>query len=321
MVADARSLLWSGLAVNTRNTYSTGTRSYLNFISRFPFALDSPLPATDTAVCMWLTHLHRSGLKFTSIRVYMFGLKSHHTDLDIQCSFPHSQLVARLYRGIKRVQGSAENVTPRFAVTFDVLRELDRRVLLTRAYAHDSFSRLLRAVMWVAAAGLFRVGEVVVDRANAQANAIDRLVCVRDLRVLQLKPLVVAIHLRASKTDVFRHEVDVKVCNSTAVQALFTYLQHRPTPITPDSPLFATDDGRPLTRKHLLSSVTALFAMAQIDTSGHAGVSFRRGGATSLAAAGVPDHLVKLLGRWLGWSYTRYIETSIQTLVDITGSL
>jgi len=148
---------------------------------------------------------------------------------------------------------------------------------------------------WVAAAGLFRVGEVVVDRANAQANAIDRLVCVRDLRVLQLKPLVVAIHLRASKTDVFRHGVDVKVCNSTAVQALFTYLQHRPTPITPDSPLFATDDCRPLTRKHLLSSVTALLAMAQIDTSGHAGVSFRRGGATSLAAAGVPDHLVKLL--------------------------
>ncbi len=76
--------------------------------------------------------------------------------------------------------------------------------------------------------------------------------CVRDLRVLQFEPLVMAIHLRASKTDVFRREVDVKICNSTALSALTDYISARTVPLTPDSPLFCTDDGRPLTRSLLL---------------------------------------------------------------------
>lgn len=296
MVAAAQSLLWSGLAINTRNTYDTATRSYLKFAQLYPTALPNPFPATDTAVCMWLTHLHRSNLKFTTIRVYLCGLKSHHSDLDLECTFHRSQLVQRLFRGIKRVQGVGATVKPRFPMTFAVLRELDV-ILLSPSYSSNSFARLIRAVMWVAAAGLFRIGELVVESKSAEPNAIDRLLCVRDLKVVQFQPLVMSIHLRASKTDVFRHEVDVNIYNRTALSALSTYLTTRPHPRTPGSPLFCLADGSPLTRKLLLSTATAMLQRAGIDTSSHSGLSFRRGGATSYAAAGLQDSTLKTLGR------------------------
>lgn len=321
LVAAAQSLLWAGLALNTRNTYGTATRSYLKFTELYPSAISTPFPATDTAVCMWLTHLHRCNLKFTTIRVYLCGLKSHHTDLDLECTFPRSHLVQRLYRGIKRVQGVSATVKPRFPMTFEVLRELDRCVLLCDEWRTDSAVRLMRAVMWVAAAGLFRIGELVVESKSAKPNAIDRLLCVRDLKVVQLQPLVMSIHLRASKTDVFRHEVDVNLYNATALSALSTYLTTRPHPLTPGSPLFCLSDGSPLTRKQLLATATGLLQRAGIDTSTYSGLSFRRGGATSLSAAGIQDNMLKTLGRWLGWSYTRYIETSVQTMVDATRNL
>jgi hypothetical protein len=321
LVAAAQSLLWSGLAINTRNTYGTGTRSYLTFTELYPTAIPTPFPASDTGVCMWLTHLHRSNLKFTTIRVYLCALKSHHTDLDLECTFPRSHLVQRLYRGIKRVQGVSGNIKPRFPMTFAVLRELDRTVFPSTLLATDAFARLVRAVMWVASAGLFRIGELVVENKSAKPNAIDRLLCVRDLKVAQLQPLVMSIHLRASKTDVFRHEVDVNIYNATALAALSTYLNARPTPLTPGSALFCTADGHPLTRKQLLSTAAALLQRAGINTSQYSGISFRRGGATSLSSAGIQDHMLKTLGRWLGWSYTRYIETPIQSMVDATRNL
>ena len=40
----------------------------------------------------------------------------------------------------------------------------------------------------------------------------------------------------------------------------------------------------------------------------YAGHSFRRGGATSLAMAGVPENLIKVLGRWLSFAYQGYME-------------
>jgi hypothetical protein len=32
--------------------------------------------------------------------------------------------------------------------------------------------------------------------------------------------------------------------------------------------------------------------------------------------AGVPDRIIKLMGRWLSWSYQVYIDTPIEVFVD-----
>lgn len=272
------------------------------------------MPATVDITCLWLAHLHGNNILFSTIRNYLCALRSAHTDLALECSIGSSKLIERVYRGIKRTQGEAASIRPRFPVTFEVLRAIDPLFILSRAD-----HRLFRAAMWTATAGLFRIGELVVDSASNPEH--QRLLLVRDLREAQMDPPVVTIHLKRSKTDVFRKEVDVKIANLTAIDALDSYLAERKLSLANDQPLFAFDDGTPLTRSKLLAIATSMIKSAGIDMSKYSGLSFRRGGATSLSAAGTSDRLVKIIGRWKGWSYARYIETPIKQIIDASANL
>lgn len=304
--------MWDGLSDNTRNAYSTGYRSYLRLM--FTARIANPLPATEDHTCLWLASMHRAGLKFSTVKNYLYGLRSAHIDIGVVWSVQHSKRVERMYRGIKRVQGVASTVRPRLPITFTVLRSFDRFLDLTRPD-----HRLLRAMLWVGTSGLFRIGEFAINSARSPDR--NRLLTIASLKQLQIDPPVIAIHLRASKTDIYRKEVDVRIANRTAIRALSSYLSQRTTPLTNTSPLFAFDDGTPVTRKSLLATTTKLLTASGIDMSKHSGVSFRRGGATSLSIAGVEDRIIKIFGRWESWAYERYIETPLQQWIDSTQSL
>lgn len=55
-----------------------------------------------------------------------------------------------------------------------------------------------------------------------------------------------------------------------------------------------------------------------IDSHLYKGHSFRKGGATSLHEAGMPDSLIKTMGRWSSFAFATYITTS-QALVIKAG--
>lgn len=258
--------------------------------------------------------MHRDGLKFSTVKNYLYGLRSAHIDIGVTWMVQHSKRVERMYRGIKREQGIANTVRPRLPITFTVLRLIDSFLDTSR-----SDHRLLRAMLWFGTAGLLRIGEFAIDSARSPDR--NRLLTISSLKQLQIDPPVIAIHLRASKTDIYRKEVDVKIANRTAIHALVSYLSQRQTPLTATTPLFAFDDGIPVTRKSVLTATIQLLAAAGIDMSKHSGISFRRGGATSLSIAGVEDRIIKIFGRWESWAYERYIDTPLQQWVDSTQSL
>ena len=85
-------------------------------------------------------------------------------------------------------------------------------------------------------------------------------------------------------------------------------------------PLFCFADGRPSTRQLLSSTVLSLLCSAGYSGyySGH---SFRIGAANTAASRGLPDHLIKTLGRWSSDAYQRYIRKSAGSLSEVSSLL
>ena len=87
-----------------------------------------------------------------------------------------------------------------------------------------------------------------------------------------------------------------------------------------EGPLFTFSDGRPLTRQQLSSTVQSILHSAGY-TGSYSGHSFRIGAATTAAARGVPDHLIKTLGRWSSDAYQIYIRTPVSSIVHVSRQL
>ena len=118
------------------------------------------------------------------------------------------------------------------------------------------------------------------------------------------------VKLKSSKTDSFRRGQSLVVarcssllCPVSATQRYFMLAQPRPRP------LFYFQSGRLLTRSsvtHLLQDSARCAGLPYESLKGH---SFRIGAASAAAAAGLPDWLIKVLGRWSSDCYQLYIRT------------
>ena len=133
--------------------------------------------------------------------------------------------------------------------------------------------------------------------------------------------LVFRVHIKSSKTDPFRVGCVIYVGRGNSiicpVAALGNFLALRgPSP----GPLFCFANGRPLTRQRLSSMVQSILHSAGYHGS-YSGHSFWIGTATTAAARGVPNHLIKTLGWWSSDAYQRYIRTPIGILTHVSSQL
>ena len=117
------------------------------------------------------------------------------------------------------------------------------------------------------------------------------------------------VRIKQSKTDPFRKGVDLFLGRTGSdicpVAALLSYLACRgPRP----GPLFIFADGRLLTRRRFVELVRAALASAGVDQRHYSGHSFRIGAATTAAAKGIEDSVIKTLGRWESVAYLQYVR-------------
>ena len=133
---------------------------------------------------------------------------------------------------------------------------------------------------------------------------------------------MICIHLKQSKTDPFRHGVDIFLGRTGSglcpVSAVLAYIAIRREVA---GPLFMFSDSSPLTRTKLISAVQRALAQAGFDTAGYTGHSFRIGAATTAAQAGIEDSVIKMLGRWESGAYHRYLRTPRDTLAAVSCQL
>lgn len=303
------------IAPSTRRTYSTGQRRYLNFcdLQRWP-----AFPASDLALSAFAAFLTRS-VRPGTIRVYMSSVRNIHIELGYGDPMETAFLLQRVLKGIDRCIG-LEPCRPRLPITIGVLRKIVDALDANRLLAAADRA-MLRAAMLMAFFGFLRCSEF-----TSPPRAFDaRLHATRGAITFNSgPPISMSLHLKRSKTDPFGRGTDIEIGPALrphcAVAAMLFYLAS--TNGTKDDPLFVFSNGTPLTRDAFVDEVRKLLIAARHpNINEYSGHSFRIGAATTAAAAGTPEWLVRTMGRWKSDAVLRYIRTDCLTLRSVAARL
>jgi len=317
-------LLHAGLANPTRTTYATGVRAYQRFCDEHRIPANDRLPASEVRLIEFVAWCSRS-VGPPTIRVYLAAIRSWHIDNGFGDSSAGRLQLARVVRGVQRIASQPRRL--RLPLTIEILRrvwaiEIDQ--------GWDDV--LFRAAISLGFFAFLRLGELAVADSNV---AFDPSIhpTVGDISFLQHEQhgRYATFRIKVSKTDPFRQgsTVHLGVTNSPIcpVSALGTYLHFRRLvppgagiPLT-SAPLFVCDDGRVLTKAIFIGMLRTRMRAAGLDNTAFTGHSLRIGAATTAAAAGLPDWLIKAMGRWKSDAYLRYVRTPVAQILAVSERL
>jgi hypothetical protein len=256
-----------------------------------------------------------------TIKAYLSSVRSLHVDAGLPFDAIESPTLQRLIRGVKQYYGE-KGRRPKRPITLSILQAITSPSLAGDLSVISN--AVLDAAFKVAWSGFLRTGEFTLgDRAEFDPVMALTRDSVQFLPSFDT-PTHVRLTLPASKTDPFRQGVSIIIaavpglltCPVAALKNLFTV---HPLPLK--SPLFADALGAPLRRSSFISELKRRITLTGLDSTEYAGHSFRRGAATSAAAAGYSDYEVQLLGRWRSDAYKLYIDVPADRLLHLSSRL
>ena len=265
------------------------------------------MPVSELVLCQFVTYLAREKLKHRTIKVYLSAIRFLHIEGGMDDPFkPPLLRLEYVMKGIKRCEAQQHNGSrERLPISPSILRKIKA---VWEASASDSDIVMLWAACCVAFFGFLRVGEMTVP-SNDSYDASMHL-SLGDIAVDNpASSTVVRVAMKQSKTDPFRQGVCLYLGKTSTdlcpVAALLNYLVVRGSE---PGALFHFKDGRLLTRQRFVEAVKAALHCAGVDQSKYNSHSFRIGAATTAAANGLEDSIVKTLGRWKSLAYLRYVQ-------------
>ena len=288
----------AALAPSTLATYSSGFRSYRVFCLQIG---SSVLPLTELTLQRFVASM-ANRISYKTIKVYLSGVQF----VSIMSGFnTHISSFPRLYytlRGIRRVQGSHFGRPRRLPISVAQLAFLHHRVQLQR---YSPFEQLmLRTAASLAFFGLLRCSEF--STASRSSFDASYTLLVNDISFSR-DGTIMHVRIKASKTDPFREGCTIRVAAvGTAVCPVSLMRQYLRCHPTGSGPLFVWRSGFFLIRNDIVLLLRRCFpGVTNINTH-----SFRIGGASAAASAGIPDSQIQILGRWSSDAYRRYLHLS-----------
>ena len=269
------------------------------------------LPASEGTLVYFASFLART-VRQSTIKIYLAAVRNLHIVSGYEDPLQGRLLLRKILRGILRYQGSPrirrQPVTPRVLLAI--------RPILKRWLGLRDFS-MIWAAFTLAFFAFLRCSEFTYLGANSFSSRFNLTTdCVTFYPSLAC-PQRLLVTLKSSKTDVFRQGRSLIVarcssllCPVSAMQQYFLVAQ------PPPGPLFSFRSGSLLTRSsvtHLLRDSARYAGLPYESLKGH---SFRIGAASTAAAAGLPDWLIKVLGRWSSDCYQIYIRTPESVLLS-----
>ena len=227
--------------------------------------------------------------------------------------------MSKLEQVVKGVKREYAKTTPgkraRLPITPEILLKL-RGVWEARSKDYNSI--MLWGACCLCYFGFLRAGEITVPSQAAYDSGMH--LNFADITVDSVSnPTLLKVRIKASKTDPFRHGVEIFVGRTNnklcPVSAVLTYLAKRGSQ---EGMLFRFENGKLLTRDRFVASVREALNAAGIDCKSYAGHSFRIGAATAAGKSGLPPATIQTLGRWESSAYMLYVRMSREELAGVS---
>jgi site-specific recombinase XerD len=282
---------------STLNKHRSALASFFRFCEKVGIAQGDRLPASEKLIVHWMVD---AALAPTTVKQYFSSIRSVHRVLGLPDPGVDTPVVQLALRGLQKLH--TKPVRVKLPITVDMIVRM-------RSFFDFSahYDRCVYAAICVGVFGMLRSGELV--RAESRFGPLRR-------KHVTLGQGVFSLFIAGSKTDMFGkgHRLQLVATGFAAcpVVALSQYVNRAPFTLKSDEPLFMLSADVPLSRAVLVAKLSALVARLGSDPSCYAGHSLRRGGATSYAAAGVSDEIIKSLGRWSSDTYQRYVIVELR---------
>lgn len=311
--AAAERFLLNGLAESTNRVYATGKRAYLTFCNRFGL---TPVPASQQTLILFVAELAQS-VSPSTVRTYLSGVRHLHIVQGHTSPLSDTPKLDLVLAGIKRLHRTPKPI--RLPITPLILQKILEGIELLEEPPYTK--AMLHAACRVGFFGFMRSGEITV--VSATAYDPDKHLSVRDVSVNDhSNPQLICVFLRHSKTDQFHRgssvylaRIDSPLCPVTSLLQFLVIRGQTP------GPLFSLPNGTPLTKQKFISLVRAALRHSGIDPSPYKGHSFRIGAATTAAAYGIHESIIKQMGRWASSAYQTYVQVPTSNLIQITNRL
>ena len=153
LIAQAQTFLALAIGASTRQTYSSGLRSFISFVDTH--GIQPAFPASVETLSLWMTSLASPPRPVTlgTCKVYLSAVVTRHTELGFDHPLDKAPpMLSRILAGIKRM--SAQPSQPKLPITTALLEEMRPHLNLQH---HSDI--LLWAMMWTATTGLLRISE------------------------------------------------------------------------------------------------------------------------------------------------------------------
>ena len=261
-------------------------------------------------------------MSYSAVKVYLSAIRHH--QISNSLGDPGISRMARLeyiLKGVRR-DGATSTATPRKErqpITPIFLKKL---FTAWKNMPNLSNSKMLWAAACLAFFAFLRVGEFTsptTDKYDPKVHLSFSDISTDN----QQSPSMVFVQLKQSKTDQLRKGVTIVLGRTKQfllcpVSSLMGYLVVRGN--TP-GPLFTWSNGTFITRAQFVEEVKKALDIAGVDAANFNGHSFRIGAASTAAANGMEDSMIKTLGRWESEAYQRYIKIPREELANYTITL
>lgn len=288
----------AAFSVNTKKTYASHLKSYLNFCDSIDV---KPVPASSDTIAQYAAFLARTH-RPSSVRQYLNIIRILHIDAGLPNPLSDSWIIKSTLKGIDRCLGTSVKRK----------KPIDPSLLI-RIFGHLDPQSVLDTMFYAAALTMF-FG--TLRRSNLMPLSLNEFSPDKQFvrEDFHDSGQHITVKVRWSKTIQFRErsyhillpclQRDHPLCPCKAIRNAFDLVK-----LPKDCPAFVSDSkGSPLTASVFARHFRKLLSQCGIHDPSYSSHSFRRGSACWALQCGIPGEIVQQLGDWKSSAYKDYLD-------------